>query len=63
MTHYLDDFLARIDTPVLNKFSMSLFLDLVFDVPHLKQFIGRAKGLKPYKVARVAFTTGPSNSR
>jgi hypothetical protein len=57
MTNYLDGFLARIDTPVLNKFSMSLILDLVFDVPHLTQFIGRAKGAKPYKVARVAFTT------
>jgi len=56
-THYLDDFLSRIDTPVLNKFSMSLILDLVFDVPHLRQFIGRAKGLKPYKATRVAFTT------
>jgi len=55
--HYLDDFLARIDTPVLNKFSMALFLDdLFFDFPDLMQFIDRAKGLKPYKVARVAFT-------
>ncbi|KAI0302766.1 hypothetical protein BC826DRAFT_432133 [Russula brevipes] len=54
---HLEDFLSRIDTPVLNKFSMSFIfaLRLVSDVPHLKQFIGRAKGLKPYKVARVAF--------
>jgi hypothetical protein len=37
---------------------MAFVLDPVFDVPHLKQFIGRAKGLKPYKVARVAFTAG-----
>jgi hypothetical protein len=57
MTDYLDGFLARIDTPVINKFSMTLSLDPVFDVPHLKQFIGRAKGLGPYKVARVAFIT------
>ncbi|KAI0302770.1 hypothetical protein BC826DRAFT_1101614 [Russula brevipes] len=57
MTDYLDDFLPLIDTPVLNKFSMSFFMDHVFDVPHLMQFIGRAKGLKPYKAARVAFTT------
>jgi hypothetical protein len=56
MTDYIDGFLARIDTPAINKFSMSLSMDPVFDVPHLKQFIGRAKGLEPYKVARVAFT-------
>jgi hypothetical protein len=55
MTDYSEDFLARIDTPVLNKFSMSFFLDLVFDIPHLKQFIGRAKGLKPSKAAMLLF--------
>jgi hypothetical protein len=55
---YLEDFLARIDTPVLNQLWMSLFPGPVFDVPHLKQFIGRAKGLEPYKVAQVAFMAG-----
>jgi hypothetical protein len=57
MVDYSEDFLARIDTPVLNNFSMSFFMDLVFDVSHLKQFIGRTKDLKPYKVARVVFNT------
>ncbi|KAI0288391.1 hypothetical protein BC826DRAFT_1107792 [Russula brevipes] len=57
MIEYSEDFLARIDTPVLNKFSTSFFLDPVFDVPHLKQFIGRAKGFKLSKVARVDFST------
>jgi hypothetical protein len=37
---------------------MLFFPDPAFDVPHLKQFIGRAKGLEPYKVARVAFMAG-----
>jgi hypothetical protein len=55
MTDYSEDFLARIDTPVLNNFSMTFFLDLVFDVPHLKQFIGRAKRLRPPKAASVLF--------
>ncbi|KAI0302750.1 hypothetical protein BC826DRAFT_431541 [Russula brevipes] len=36
---------------------MSLNLNFVFDAPHLRQFIGHATGLKPYKVARVALTT------
>jgi hypothetical protein len=55
MIGYSEDFLARIDAPVLDKFSTSYFLDLVFDVTHLKQFIGRAKALKPYKVANISF--------
>jgi hypothetical protein len=50
---YSEDFLARIDTPVLNNFSMSFFTHLTFDAPHFKQFIGRTKGLKPLKVARL----------
>ncbi|KAI0283791.1 hypothetical protein BC826DRAFT_1190147 [Russula brevipes] len=60
MADDLDDFLTRIDTPVLNKFSMSFFLDHAFDVtvPHLTQLTGQAKGLKPYKVARVALSRG-----
>jgi hypothetical protein len=32
---------------------MAFFMDLVFDVPHFKQFIGRAKGLNPSKAAKL----------
>jgi hypothetical protein len=55
---YSEDFLGLIDTPILNKFSMLFFLGPVFHVlyvPHFKQFIDRANGLKPPKVARVYF--------
>ncbi|KAI0284131.1 hypothetical protein BC826DRAFT_1057232 [Russula brevipes] len=48
MIDYSEDFLARIDTPVLDHFSMTFFLDLVFDVPHLEQFM-------PPKAASVLF--------
>ncbi|KAI0285569.1 hypothetical protein BC826DRAFT_118033 [Russula brevipes] len=43
---YLGDFVARIDTPMLTRFDLSLSSDLVFGIPHLRQFIGRARGLK-----------------
>ncbi|KAI0288130.1 hypothetical protein BC826DRAFT_710284 [Russula brevipes] len=55
MVGYLEDFLSHIDTPVLDKFSMTFYLDLIFDIPHLKEFIGRAKGLKPPKAAMLLF--------
>jgi hypothetical protein len=55
MTDYSEDLLARIDTPVLNNFSMSFFLDPVFNFPHLKHFIGHATCLKPPKAASVLF--------
>jgi hypothetical protein len=52
---YSEDFLPHIDTPVLTNFSMSFFPDLVFGVPHLKQFISRTKRPKLPEVARVCF--------
>jgi hypothetical protein len=52
---HLGDFVARIDTPVLTRLHLSLHRDLVFDTPHLRQFIGRTRGLKPPKAARVSF--------
>jgi hypothetical protein len=36
---------------------MVFFMDLVFAVPHLKQFICRAKGLNPSKAARLMFNS------
>jgi hypothetical protein len=53
MIDYSEDFLARIDTPVLNNSTCHSSWTLVFDIPHLKQFIGRAKNLKPSKGARL----------
>jgi hypothetical protein len=55
MVDYSEDFLARIDTPVLNRLSMVFFMDLVFDIPHLKHLIGRANRHNPPKVAKLWF--------
>jgi len=55
MTDYSEELVACIDTPVLNQLYMVFFMDLVFDIPHLKQFIGRARGLKLSKEARLLF--------
>jgi hypothetical protein len=54
MAHYSEDFLARIDTPVLNKFSMTFFLDLI-NIPHFKLLIDRAEGFKLSKAAMLRF--------
>ncbi|KAI0292179.1 hypothetical protein BC826DRAFT_454759 [Russula brevipes] len=50
---YSEDLVARIDTPVLNQLNMTFFPRPSFDVPCLKQFIDRAKGLKPSKAAEL----------
>jgi len=55
MSEYSEDLVARIDTPMLGRLHVTFFLDLVFGVPHLGEFIGRAKELKSYKAARIWF--------
>ncbi|KAI0288990.1 hypothetical protein BC826DRAFT_1177545 [Russula brevipes] len=52
---YSEDLAARIDTPRLRRLSLSLIPDSVFDIPQMKQLIGRAKGLQPFKAAKVVF--------
>jgi hypothetical protein len=52
---YSEDLAARIDTPRLSRLSLSFFPGSVFDIPQLKQLIGRAKGLRPFKVAKMVF--------
>jgi hypothetical protein len=53
MSEYSEDLVARIDTPVLNNLHMIFFSKPAFHIPHLKQFIDRAKGLKPSKAAEM----------
>jgi hypothetical protein len=48
---------AHIDTPVLNQLDMTFFPNPTFDVRHLKQFTGRAKGLKLSKVAEFRISS------
>jgi hypothetical protein len=52
---YLEDVVARIDTPVLSRLHISAARDVVFGIPHLRQFIDRTRGLKQSKAARVLF--------
>jgi hypothetical protein len=59
-SEYSEDLVAHLDTPVLNQLIMTFFPNSVFDIRHLKQFIDRAKGLKPSKAAKLrifSFTT------
>jgi hypothetical protein len=53
---YLEDFLARIDAPLLNNFSITLFHQLIFDTPQLTHFVSRSPNFKAHNEARVFFT-------
>jgi hypothetical protein len=52
---YLDDLVAHITAPRLNKLHVVFLTQIVSDTPHLTQFICRAPGLRALEKARVTF--------
>ena len=55
-SEYFEDLVARIDTPVLTKLNMTFFMDLIFEIPQLQHFIGRAERLEPLNQAVMVST-------
>ena len=53
---YLEDLVARIDSPRLVRLGINLFHQLIFDTPQLMQFITRTPELKVYDQAHVYFS-------
>ncbi len=56
VSEYLDDLVARIDTPRLNILDIRFFLQLIFDTPQLARFIDRTPQLQKHDEARVVFS-------
>ena len=57
-SEYLEDIVARIDTPLLNSFNIAFFNQLIFHTPSLRDFIGRTETFKAPHKARVTFWEG-----
>ena len=55
VSEYLEDFVARIDTPQLHRLSITFFNQLIFDTPHLSQFISRIPKFRSPDEARIVF--------
>ena len=53
VSEYLDDLVARIDTPRLEMLYMDFFNQILFDTPQLVQFIYRSQRLKAFEKARL----------
>jgi hypothetical protein len=47
VSEYFEDFVVRIDTPLLKELNITFFMDLIFDIPRLRHFIGRTERLEP----------------
>ena len=54
-SEYFEDFVARIDTPRLTWLRTTFFMDLIFDIPRLRNFIDQTEGLKPFNQAAIEF--------
>ena len=53
---YLEDFIARIDTPLLDQLEISFSSDFISATPQLHQFVGHAQSLRPLNHAQVKFS-------
>jgi len=56
VSEYLEDLVARIDSPLLDCLDITLFHQLIFDTPLLIQFISRTPTLEVHDQARVDFS-------
>jgi hypothetical protein len=54
-SEYLEDIVGQIDTPLLTRFNITFFNQLIFDTPSLREFIRRTETFKAPYQARVAF--------
>ena len=55
-SEYLEDLVARIDVPRLDKLKITFFHQLIFDCPQLTQFVSRTPAFKAHNEARVEFS-------
>ena len=53
VSEYLEDFVARIDTPKLNQIDAQLQVDPMIHIPHLCNFISRLECIRPLNPARL----------
>ena len=56
VSEYLEDLVARIDAPLLDSIWITLFFDIIFDIPQLALFMKRTKIFHDVKEAHVGFS-------
>ena len=54
-SEYLDDFVTRIDVPLLDNIAITLFNQLVFETPQLRRFLGRTERFSVARRTDVVF--------
>ena len=57
VSEYFEDIVARIDAPLLDWLAVVFFMDLIFHIPRLHDFIGRTKRLRSHNQAFMTFSS------
>ena len=57
-SEYLEGFVSRVDTPLLDSIDITFFHQLIFDIPQLAQFLGRSTRFQELKEAHLGFAYG-----
>ena len=55
VSEYLEDLVARIDTPKLVRLGIRFFMDLMFNIPQLHKFIVRTETIRSLNSAEIVF--------
>ena len=55
VSEYLEDFMARIDAPLLDNLSITFFHQLIFDTPQIAQFFARTPNIQSLVEAHIVF--------
>ena len=63
VSEYLEDLVARIDTPKLNSLIIQLFMDLMFNIPQLHRFIACTERIRLPHLAKITFSFSHINIR
>jgi hypothetical protein len=56
LSEYLEDLVARIETPLLDTLAITLFHQLILETPQLTQFISRTLEVKAYDEVHMVFS-------
>ncbi|KAH9967009.1 hypothetical protein BJV74DRAFT_799523 [Russula compacta] len=61
ISEYLEELVARIDTPKL--FHLNIVIDLIYNIPQLCKFIARTEAMRPLSPAEIIFSSSYTEIR
>ena len=57
VSEYMEELVARIDTPKLKRLEIYFFMDVMIHIPQLREFIARTETIRPLNPAMISFSS------